>query len=87
MFNFLASNTALTSWFGSITKIASGNFVISLIPPKNFSKRSRSRFRVKTSFLGNFSKVPSSSNLYSCFKRLIRNLIVLKLVSVPPNQR
>ena len=82
-----ASNTAFISFLGSTTKIASGSLFMSLIPPKNFSKRSRSLIKFNTSFLGSLSNMPSSSILYNDLRRRILNLIVLKLVSVPPNQR
>ncbi len=72
---------------GSTMYITSGILGISAIPPKNFSKRSRSLFKPATSFLGKTSKVPSSSIALIFFKRAIRFWIVSQLVNVPPNQR
>ncbi len=67
--------------------ITSGIRGMSAIPPKNFSKRSRSFLIPTTSFLGRTSKVPSSSILLICFKRETRFWIVSQFVNVPPSQR
>ena len=54
----IRGNTAqmqILSFFGSTTKIASGMFFISLIPPRFFSSFSHSFLRAITSFFGSTS--------------------------------
>src|SRR5262249_34882159 len=83
-----ASRTAISSFFGSITNIASGRRFMFLMPPIAASSLSRSRRMPSISFLVSASAILGSSRISSRrFRRSIDALIVWKLVSMPPSQR
>ena len=82
--SFLASVTAIRSFRGSTTKIASGSRFISLTPLKNFSRRARS-FQLQNLFFA--AGKTSRLQPFSIFSLSTRERIVAKLVNIPPSHR
>ena len=82
---FWASSTAILSCLISITKRASGNPFISLIPPTQASSFAYSFWISTASFLINFSILPDEIISSMSCNLLIDPLIVFQLVSVPPS--
>ncbi len=87
MSSFLASVTAICSFFVSTTKTASGRRSRAWIPPRFRSSFSRSCWRRITSFFGRLSIAPDDSISRNSRRRIRRREIVVKFVSIPPSQR
>ncbi len=85
IFNFLASETAIASFFESTINMIPGSESIFLIPPRFFSNFSFSLTRLNFSFFTKESKVPSTSIFSIFFNLIIDCLIVEKLVNIPPS--
>ena len=85
--SLLASVTAMCSFLVSMMNTASGSFAMVRIPPRLRWSFSSSREWISASFLGIASKSPAACiDSYSCIF-FTRELIVWKLVSMPPSQR
>ncbi len=85
--SLLASVTAMSSFFVSSTKMASGRRSMLRMPPRLRSSFSSSRLMSRASFLGIASNSPESRMRWYSFILATRLEIVWKLVSMPPSQR
>ena len=85
--SLLASVTAMCSFLVSITNRASGRLPRVRMPPRLRWSFSSSRLWCSASFLGMASKSPTSRMRSSSVILATRELIVWKLVSIPPSQR